>query len=133
MPQSLQNPPARSLTENVRFNQAKAQHVPKDVEYEEQRARDREILSLVDRARKRSDLKLEYLASLSGVKISTLSGALNGHGGFNVCWLWSWPAAFWNEFLPLLRTEKEESPDARRAHRKERLIRSIELLLTEEL
>lgn len=121
----------QTLPENIRLDMAKAQTTPNVVVDPRDGAADAAILSLIEAARRRADLKLEYLAALARVKMPTLSGALNGHGSFNVCWLAAWPAEFWDEFLPLLRAEKERSEDARRAQRKERLIRAIETLLTE--
>lgn len=94
---------------------------------------DADLLSLIQTAIRRSGLKQEYLATLSGVKPSQLSGALSGHGSFNVIWLNHWPTSFWNEFLPLLRAEKEGSAESRRDQRKERLIAAIGLLLAEAM
>lgn len=132
MSQSLPNPRVQSPLETVQPVMAKAQRLPKPLDLPEEAVSDVVMLSLIATARRRSDLKLEYLASLcgpTGVALSTLSGALNGHGSFNVCWLTRWPPAFWNEYLPLLRAEKEQSPEAVAAQRREHLIRAIELLL----
>lgn len=92
---------------------------------------DARVLSLIALAIRRADLKQEALAHRAGVKPSQYSSALNGHGGFNVRWLWSHPSAFWNEFLPLLRAEKEQTEAAQRLQRKEHLVRLIELLIVE--
>lgn len=74
-----------------------------------------DLLSLIEQARRRAGLKLEYLSDLSGIKSKgQLSSALSGQGSFNVAWLNAWPEEFWNEFLPMLRASKELTPQARR-------------------
>jgi hypothetical protein len=90
-----------------------------------------DLLSLIATALRRANLKQEYVARLADVKPSQFSGAMNGHGSFNVCWLSFFPPEFWNEFIPLLRAEKESTDEARRQMRKERLIQVIEVLLSE--
>lgn len=131
MNRTLAIPSSRNPLENVQKHMAKVQTDPKAVVETSVTVEDIAILSLVDTARRRAGLKLEYLAFEAGVKISTLSAAISGHGSFNILWLWRWPSSFWNEFLPLLRAHKEESDDAKRAQRKERLLHAIDLLLTE--
>jgi hypothetical protein len=88
-----------------------------------------DMLSLIEGARRRSGLKLEYLASLSGISKGQLSGALNGNGGFNVKWMDPWPQEFWDEFSPALRAERESTPASVRARRFERLKAAISDLI----
>lgn len=74
-----------------------------------------DLLSLVEQARRRAGLKLEYLTDLSGLKSKgQLSAALSGQGNFNIAWLNTWPEEFWHEFMPLLRASREVSPEAHR-------------------
>lgn len=83
-------------------------------------------LSLIETARRRANLKLDYLATLpNNPSKPQLSATLHGVGSFNVSWLDSWPQEFWDEYLPLQRAEREQSPAAVRARKAERLKSAI--------
>lgn len=108
---------------------AKVRNIPESREIAAETPASLNLLSLIETAYKRARLKQEYLAEVSGVKLSTLNGALTGAQNFNVRWLESWPEEFWFEFLPLLKAEREQTPAARRALIRERLKSAIDDLI----
>lgn len=125
---------SRTELNSVQTRMAKVrtgQNSPTDIDAVED---DLDLLSLIETARQRARLKLEYLAekcSELGTKVSKgqLSGALSGNGGFNVRWLERWPIEFWAEFLPLVRAVREQSPNAVRLMKIERLKTAINELI----
>lgn len=126
---SLRHEERRSLPEKVQTPPAKVRSLPNSPVDTVEIADSLDLLSLIETARVRASLKLDYLARLAGVSLPTLSGALNGNGNFNVRWLQAWPAEFWHEFLPLLRAEREASPEAVRQLKRERLKTAINELI----
>lgn len=96
----------RNELEKLRPTPAKVRSLPESAENAVLSADHLNLLSLIETAYRRARLKQEYLADLSGVKLSTLNGALTGAQNFNVRWLETWPVEFWNEFLPLLKAER---------------------------
>lgn len=132
MASNLPQHDSQTRLNNVRGRAAKVQTLPNQPELPEAFEPAGDLASLVETARRRACLKLEYLAPLCGLKSKgQLSSALSGRENFNLRWLDTWPVEFWNEFLPLLRAEKEGTEDAKRLQRKERLLHAIELLFVE--
>jgi len=72
------------------------------------------LCELVKKAIRASGLKQDHLARLAKVNAGQMASALNGHGHFAIRWLEAWPAEFWVEFMPLLRSLKEPNADTRR-------------------
>ena len=131
MDESMKQPADLTRLNTVQPQMAKAEITLNRVDLSADTAADAAMLSLIDKALRRSGAKQEYVSALANVKPSQLSGALNGHGGFNARWLDAFPPEFWSEFIPLLRAAKEPTEESRRLRRRELLITTITLLLAE--
>jgi hypothetical protein len=121
-----------TLLNTVRPQMAKCQTEPNQPEFVEGFEFGTDLLSLVDTARRRAGLKLEYLTRLNGLKSKGhLSSALSGREHFQLVWLDAWPQEFWNEFVPLVRDARDGGDQAKKANRKRLLTEAIALLIDE--
>lgn len=132
MRHSLARPSHETLLNTVRPQMAKCQTEPNQPEFIEGFELGTDLLSLVETARRRAGLKLEYLASVTGLKSKgQMSSALSGRENFQLRWLDAWPAEFWDEFMPLLRDAHDRGESAKKANRKRLLTEAIALLIDE--
>lgn len=116
--------PVHSAVANVRTDANRVENAEDTVD-------ETEALSLVQLAIRRCGLKQDYLARRAHIPPSQLSSALNGHGAFNLRWMWHWPPEFWREYLALVSPAKASTPEALKEQRREAALRLIELLFQE--